>query len=377
MRALLLIAFVSIGFVLSGAAQAQQQPEILDARELIVLTRPPEAPLVEQARALGYSLTATDPLDQLDDVLVTLRIPEGRTIPEAIAEIEAAVPGVTAGAHHIYRLQAGSAGGADRTYANALIGWPAEGCRAGRPIGMLDAGVLPGHPGLADGRIVEQRFVDGDAPPATDHGSLMADLLIGHGRLTGTTLYSANVVAPGRDGGDTAGVSSILKAVNWLRAQGVDLINVSLAGPRNKLLNRGLGTAADRGVVIVAAAGNLGPSAPPQFPAAFPFVLAVTAVDRDLDVYDRAIRGDHVDVSGPGVDILVEDGGKLRVLSGTSAAAPFVTAAIAADPSLRGEGAEAIRAKLAALTKDLGATGRDPVFGAGLILAPQNCRALK
>ena len=54
-----------------------------------------------------------------------------------------------------------------------------------------------------------------------------------------------------------------------------------------------------------------------------------------------------------------------------------MTAAIAADPSLRGEGAEAIRAKLAALTKDLGATGRDPVFGAGLILAPQNCRALK
>ena len=350
--------------------------EVVDDRELVALTTELPDQTIAQARALGYEPLAVHPLPALDDTMIVFRIPTGRSIPEAIEEVEAASPGVTAGAHHLYRLQTDgdTAGQPGRFYANALIDWPLDGCAAVRSVGMIDAGVPATHPGLADGSIVQQRFFDGDAPPATGHGAQMADLLIGSGRLSAATLFSANVVDPTLDDGEITGVVAILRAVDWLRTQGVDIVNVSLAGPRNRLLDRGLGHAAASNMIMVAAAGNDGPAAPPLYPAAFPFVLAVTAVDRDLDVYARAVRGDHIDLAAPGVDLLLESEGGLQIVSGTSAAAPFVTAAIAADPGLSALNIDEIRDRLAAQARDLGATGSDPVFGAGLIAAPDACR---
>lgn len=363
-------------FLAACAAPPVPEPapsELADERELIVLTAEPQERLIGRATTLNYTVKAVYPLTGLDDVLVVFRIPDGRTIPEAIAEIEADLPEVTAGAHHLYRLQANPPAVEARAYADNLIGWPSTGCAAVRKIGMLDDGVLPAHPGLSDGRIIQERFVDGDEPPATDHGSLMADLLIGPGRVTGATLYSANVVDPIRERGDTAGVVSILRGIDWLQSRDVDLVNLSLAGPRNKLLDRGLGTAAEKGMTIVAAAGNRGPSAPPQYPAAFPFVLAATAIDRERNVYERAITGAHIDISAPGVELLVPMQGRLRVLSGTSFAAPFVTAVVAVDPDLLGLHVDAVRERLQDRAVDLGRPGPDPVFGAGLVRAPDGC----
>lgn len=354
-----------------GPTVVTPPPEVMNARELIVLTTPPVEPLVRRAEAKGYTLTATYPLEQLDDILVAFRIPEGRTISEAIAEVEADSPGVTAGAHHLYRLQLATP--SDPDHAGALIRWPEVGCRAVQSVGIVDAGVVERHPGLSDGRIAQRRFTTGDAPPATDHGTLMADLLIGTGRLRDGVLYSANVVDPGRGEGDTAGAVSIMRAVDWMSANDVSVVNISLAGPRNKLLDRALGKAASNGMVLVAAAGNLGPEAQPQYPAAFPFVLAVTAVDQENAIYAKAVRGDHIDFAAPGVDVLIRSDGRLRVKSGTSVATPFVTAVLAASPKLSGLDIAAARQALQDRTIDLGAPGRDPVFGAGLVLAPQVC----
>ncbi|MEL6678874.1 MAG: S8 family serine peptidase [Pseudomonadota bacterium] len=371
-RLLAPLALVLAACVPAEPPLSQSAPiEVMDDRELIVLTAPPAATLIAAAEARGYRVRSVHDLDELDDVLVVFQIPDGTTIPEAIAETEEAVPGVTAGANHLYRLQSDLR--PERSYADELIGWPAGGCTAVRRVGLIDAGVVPGHPGLTDGRITQQRFVPGETPPTTNHGTLMAELLVGPGRLTETTLYSANVIDPDGGVGDAAGVVSILRSMNWLRENGVDVVNISLAGPRNKLLNRALGRAAEEGVVIVAAAGNLGPSAPPQYPAAFPFALAVTAVDRDREVYRRAVRGAHIDVAAPGVDILVRSEGALRVSSGTSMAAPVVTAVLAASPQLADGDVEMLRTRLNAMTEDLGEPGKDAVFGEGLISAPPTC----
>ncbi|MEM9138299.1 MAG: S8 family serine peptidase [Pseudomonadota bacterium] len=336
-----------------------------------MLTVPPADRLIAQAQAMGYVLRTVHSLGELGDELVVFQIPRGRTTAEAIAEIEADVPGVTAGAHHLYRLQANAPN--DRNYAGPLMRWPESGCTAVQKIGIIDAGVSATHPGLISGRITQRRFVAGKQPPATDHGSLMADLLIGPGRLDGGILYSANVVDPAQGQGDAAGVVSILRAVDWMRANEVAVVNISLAGPRNKLMNRALGRAASDGMVLVAAAGNSGPDAPPQFPAAFPFVVAVTAIDHDRAIYVRAVRGSHIDVAAPGVDILIQSEGRLKIKSGTSVAAPFVTAALAADPFLKDIGVVAARRELQDRAIDLGLPGRDPVYGAGLILAPEAC----
>lgn len=345
--------------------------DVVDPHELIVLTAGDPQVLIRRAQAIGYALRGVHPLPELEDTLVVLRIPAGRTIPQAIAQIEAAVPGVTAGANHIYRLQIGAS--SRRDYAAAMIGWPPGGCRAHARIGLIDAGVRADHPGLADGRIRQRVFTGTTQPPATNHGEIMAELLVGPQRLRDTVLFSANVIDPQLAAGDAAGVVAILRGVDWLAANGVDVINISLAGPRNKLMNRALGRAAEGGIVFVAAVGNLGPRHPPQYPAAFPFTLGVTAVDRLGRGYRRAIRGPHVDIAAPGVDILVASGGRVTLSSGTSLAAPFVTAVVASDPALSGLGVDALRAELAKRATDLGAVGRDPVFGAGLLRARPGC----
>lgn len=359
---------------LAGCAAGPSGPgpaDIVDNRQLLVLTAQDPESVVIKAQPRGYSVTRIDALNRLQETLIHLRIPDGRTIPEAIAEIEALEPGVTAGANHAYKLQALAQ---DLSFADTMIGWPVAGCQAQRRVGLIDGGVARDHPALVSGQIIQEVAHLSDQPPATDHGTLMADLLIGDGRLTGATLYSANAVNPSRAAGDIAGVDAILRAVNWLSASDVDLINISLAGPFNKLLNRGLGGAASNGVIFVAAAGNLGPTAPPQYPAAFPFVLAVTAVDRSFAAYPKAVRGTHIDLSAPGVDIIIESGGKLRVVSGTSAAAPYVTAVIAADRALlSAQSKDQILARLSPSVKDLGTFGKDSTYGLGLVQTLASC----
>ena len=210
---------------------------------------------------------------------------------------------------------------------------------------------------------------------ADAHGTAVAELLAGPGRLRDARLFHAAVVGSVPDADPAAGVDAILRAIDWLHGSGVRLVNVSLAGPYNKILDRGLAAAADRGMVIVAAVGNDGPGSPPRYPAAFDFVIAVTAVDADLVPYARAPRGDYVDFSAPGVDVFVPLNGG-RYMTGTSIAAPFVTAVIASSPEAATLGSVAmVRASLAQAAVDLGATGADDVFGAGLARALAACRA--
>jgi subtilisin family serine protease len=172
---------------------------------------------------------------------------------------------------------------------------------------------------------------------------------------------------------EEAGVDDILKALDWLADEGVSVVNISLSGPYNKLLDRGIDHATGLGMILVAAVGNEGANARPRFPAALENVIAVTAVDAEGDIYRNAVRGPHVDIAGPGVDILVAHNGQRRFVTGTSMAVPFVTSLIAADPALSQSNATRIRRQLRDYAKDLGPPGPDTVFGAGLLTAPAEC----
>lgn len=79
------------------------------------------------------------------------------------------------------------------------------------------------------------------------------------------------------------------------------------------------------GIVAVAAVGNAGPRAAPQFPAAYEMTVSVTALSSELAVYRRAGQGAHVDFSAPGVAVEVAEGAKGTVRkSGTSFAVPYI-----------------------------------------------------
>jgi subtilisin family serine protease len=174
-----------------------------------------------------------------------------------------------------------------------------------------------------------------------------------------------------RDGGtaDRTDVTSLVAAIEGLAERGVRVINMSLSGPANEVLEKAIAAAQAKGIVIVAAAGNNGAGAEPSYPAAYPGVVAVTAVDHELNVYRRATQGPYVDLSAPGVNVWTASAqGSGRLRTGTSYAAPFVSAAagmlLASNPTLD---AKALQTRLEAYTRDLGKPGWDPTFGFGLI----------
>jgi subtilisin family serine protease len=164
---------------------------------------------------------------------------------------------------------------------------------------------------------------------------------------------------------------TLLSAVDWAVRNGARILNMSFTGPRDAGLQEALEAASQKGVVLIAAAGNGGPRAEPAFPAAYPGVIAVTAVDEADRRYQHANRGGYIAVAAPGVDILAPvERGRHSYLSGTSFAAAYVSG-IAALLLERNPGldAPALAALIAGGAEDLGQAGRDDDFGAGRVNA--------
>jgi subtilisin family serine protease len=261
----------------------------------------------------------------------------------------------------------------------SLVKWSgpnASQCGPAPLIGLIDTGVNTEHDALKGQAIeVVAQPARHALPSLRDHGTAVAALLVGRpGSSVPGLLPQARIVAVDafyRDGGtaDRTDVTSLVTAIEALAERGVRVINLSLSGPANEVLQTAVAAAQAKGIVIVAAAGNNGAGAEPSYPAAYPGVVAVTAVDRDLNVYRRATRGPYIDLSAPGVNVWTASAqghGMLR--TGTSYAVPFVSAAaglvLASNPGLD---ARMVRSRLEESTRDLGQPGRDPVFGFGLI----------
>jgi subtilisin family serine protease len=164
------------------------------------------------------------------------------------------------------------------------------------------------------------------------------------GAARGASLLVADVY-----GGDAAAGSAdtIARALGWLAERGVRVINISLVGPPNRLLERAVAALRARGVIIVAAVGNDGPAAPPQYPASYPGVIAVTGVDARDKALTEAGKAAHLDFAAPGADMAAALPGKgYAIVRGTSFAAPLVAARLAmAGGSVERVAAEAVPGK--------------------------------
>ena len=101
---------------------------------------------------------------------------------------------------------------------------------------------------------------------------------------------------------------------------------MSFAGPRDIMMERTLKAAYDKGIILIAAAGNAGPKSPPLYPGADPSVIAVTATDYADKPFAMANRGKYIAVSAPGVDVMVPSpNGSYQLTTGTSVAAAHVS----------------------------------------------------
>ena len=151
-------------------------------------------------------------------------------------------------------------------------------------------------------------------------------------------------------------------------ANGVAVVNISVEGPDNAIVAEMVRRAARRGHMIVAAAGNGGPNAGPSFPAAFEGVLAVTAIDENGRPYFRANRGAYIDFAAHGVDVSVDVGGMISRVSGTSFASPVIAAEAAVQLHAPSPADSALAlTQLRERAEDLGAPGRDNIFGWGAL----------
>lgn len=240
-------------------------------------------------------------------------------------------------------------------------------------VAVIDSGVDVGHPELRGAIAGAYDALGGEFVPHA-HGTSMAAAIVAQGQLQGVAPAARLLVArafSGRSGSSGANGTSlqIMAAIEWAVNQGARVVNLSFAGPEDRLLSRGIAGLAAKGVVAVAAAGNAGPASAPLHPAADPNVIAVTATDAEDRIFVRANRGSHIAVAAPGVDVLAaEPEGRYVFSSGTSIAAAHVSGLVALVLEKRPDlDVAGMRRLLTETAVDLGSRGRDPVYGAGRI----------
>ena len=268
-------------------------------------------------------------------------------------------------------------------YAPAAIRWRKDLAKCARNlrIGVIDTNVDRSHKTFSGRKIRSVRVAAGRQPKNNArHGTGILSILAG--RATGTTpgmvpdaqFYAADIYFADENGEAMSDSLTLQRALLQMESWGVQIVNLSLSGPPDSLIQSTIARLSKKGMVFVAAAGNEGPVAEPGFPAAYDEVIAVTAVSRTGAVYRYANRGSYIDFAAPGVDIwAAAPKQKADLMSGTSLAVPFVTSVVS---TLYGSLPRKDRhAVLSAIkTVDLGQPGEDDIFGRGLVLAPASCR---
>lgn len=305
-------------------------------------------------------------------------------LPEALQRLRTAHPELTADLAPVWRAQdaapalASSWPGArvGRLYATDLLG-----IRQPLPlplpvrVAMLDGAVDPAI-GLDLAGFEQVEIASNGDPDPGQHGTAVACLLACRprgpanaaffGPSPGLVLLNAAVLGRDAQGRPQARALDVLRGLDWSLRQGAQILNVSLGAAPDAVTARAFALARPRLGAIIAAAGNGGADGGLVYPAALPGVIAVTAVDARLRPYRDGTRGSWIALAAPGVDVWtpMRNDAHGRYLTGTSFAAPFVTA-WAAQRLARGLPVDA--PALCAGARDVPPAGRDVQTGCGLL----------
>jgi subtilisin family serine protease len=334
-----------------------------------VLALSPSAAALHSAVSAGFTVLREYPLADLDTRIVVLHV-NGNTA-RALARLAALDPVGIYDFNHVYTDSGAQPAGAESAAAarSAAAPPPGESLPANAPrLGLIDSGVDTAHE-VFSGLTIRQHGCAEPTPAV--HGTAVASLMVGRGgalrgAAPGAQLYAADVFCGLATGG---AVDAVAEAFGWLVHEQVPVINVSLVGPPNRMLAGIVHEVVSRGYLVVAAVGNDGPAAPPLYPAAWPGVVGVTAVDAHQHVLVEAGRGAQVKFAAPGADMAAARPLQAYALvRGTSFAAPIVAGLLA--PSLPRPDAAAAAQAVAGLARravHLGAPGPDPLYGYGLV----------
>lgn len=317
------------------------------------------------ARAARVTTTQTTILPELGFTMVQARLTGADTISAALARL-ARTTGVEWSQPDFEFQVLGNSREQGVGLSGIRIG---PKVRVTGTIALIDSPVDLANPALRGADIVQSGF-GGDMTPAA-HGTAIAEILAGTGPFAGVAqgarVASFAAFTPGGEAWWRSQSSRIIVAADRALALRPNVVNMSFGTrPDDPALARALDRFEERGVCVVAAAGN-GSGAPVMFPARYPTVIAVTAVDGRRNIYAHASRGPQIAVAAWGVAMNAAVPGGRRAVSGTSFATAVVSGALLRQaPCANGRNPAAMRSKIARDALDLGPRGRDDVFGAGL-----------
>lgn len=252
----------------------------------------------------------------------------------------------------------------------AELEWP-ETRGEGIKVAVIDTG-RANHPDITVAGAVD--FSGSGMADRRGHGTHCAGIIAANGVIKGVSpgveLYALKVFAD--SGGAIPG--AIARALDWCVGAGIDIISMSLCGPSDDYdIHQAVKRCHAAGIVMVAAAGNYGRDYGVMYPARYPEVIAVAAVNLEELPADFSAYGMELDLAAAGVDVWSTWlGGGYVQLSGTSMACPHIAGAAAilqakAKKRLgRKLTPEEMRVSLDLYAEDLGDPGRDERYGCGV-----------
>jgi subtilisin family serine protease len=329
----------------------------------VIIALAPDAQALRRALDQGYAIQDDSTLPVLDQRVVTLLAPPGVSTANALRALREADPGGQYDFDHLY-VESGAPVQPAPAGAAATVG------PVSIRVGLIDGGIDVTHPVFQH----QRPKVSGcnGRSIAGAHGTAVASLFVGWadgfaGAAPGAELLAVDVYCGAESPGGR--VRDIVAALAELAGKNVRVINVSIVGPDNAVLGAVVRALVARPIAIVAAAGNDGPNAAPLFPAAYPGVIAVSAVDARQRVLPEAAGGKHISFAAPGADMLAAlPGGGFGSVRGTSYAAPLVSGLVARALAGHDDTAAAnIVQQLATTARDRGSKGRDRRYGYGLV----------
>jgi subtilisin family serine protease len=248
-------------------------------------------------------------------------------------------------------------------------------------VAVLDTGIDASHPDLAQALAAARDFTASSRGPADlhGHGTHVAGVIAARKNETGLIglapqcrLLAGKVLRDDGSGDERA----IAAGIDWACQQGADILSLSFGSPRpGTRIEQALRRAVEAGKFVICAAGNDGRAESVNYPARWPFTIAVGAVDRQGRLARFSSQGPELDICAPGEEVLSAwPGGGYARLSGTSMATPFVSGVVALMLAKHRRGGrtplttvEELREHLARTAADAGPTGHDPHYGFGLI----------
>lgn len=351
-------------------------------------------------------------IDKIDEKLAGVDVASGKTVEEAIYELEADPRVEYAEPNYIATLAEDDKETSDLTStrvsdpqvgrqwyvsdenAKVFQAWDVAKCDGKVSIAYIDSGIDTDHPDLVDNVVASHSTISDNVEDTNGHGTAVAGVLSAR---TNNSLgvagisYNANLVPIKAFEGETAGLPGIIKGIKWAidnaSTYNIKVINMSLGfkleseNTYTRTMREYINEAYDKGILCVCASGNDARLTGVSFPASIESTIAVGSIDSS---HTRALSsngGDDLDVVAPGVDIFTTIkggsysnrcwfGDKLSEVSGTSFASPFVAAAAAlcfaantsATPSF-------VKTAITSTAKDLGTTtGKDAEYGAGQVV---------